>query len=139
MLEDTDIAVVDRPVDPAIANDWFAVGQSGDAAPGQPLRRRLMQREIEVRRDASGMLSAHTDSAAPCAARDHCGCIFVCLGATPKPLFALPEFDAPGRRFVYMGAIGVHTGGLRVVENFLDMAHFPFVHSHILGTEEATE
>ncbi len=141
MLEDKDTTVIDRPVDPAIANDWFAIGQSSDAAPGQTLRRRLMQRDIEVCRDGSGTLAARVVDvdAAPCAARDHCGCIFVCLGAAPKPLFALPDFDTPGRRFVYMGAIGVHTGGLRVVENFLDMAHFPFVHSHILGTEEATE
>lgn len=141
MLEDHDSAVVDRPVDPAIANDWLAIGQSSDAAPGQTLRRRLIQREVEVRRDASGVLSASVTGAskAPCTARDHCGCIFVCLGAKPKPMFALPEFETPGRRFVYMGAIGVHTGGLRVVENFLDMAHFPFVHSYILGTEESTE
>jgi len=33
MLEDTDIAVVDRPVDPAIANDWFAVGQAATPRP----------------------------------------------------------------------------------------------------------
>ena len=141
MRNETDSTVIDHPVDPAIANDWFAVGQSLDIAPGQTLRRRLMQREIEIRRDASEGLSARVvgASTAACAARDHCGCVFVCLGDAPKPLFALPEFDAPGRRFVYMGAIGVHTGGLRVVENFLDMAHFPFVHSHILGTEAATE
>ena len=139
MLEEHTVAVC--PVDPAIADDWFAIGQCSDAEAGRTLRRRLMQREIEIRRDAEGALAACVagDPAAPCAARDHCGCIFVCLGNAPKPLFALPEFDAPGRRFVYMGAIGVHTGGLRVVENFLDMAHFPFVHAHILGTEEATE
>lgn len=141
MLEDNGNRVVDRPVDPAIASDWFAIGQSSDAAHGRTLRRRLMQRDIEVRRGASGALSACIADApeAPCSARDHCGFVFVCIGDAPKPLFALPEFETPGRRFVYMGAIGVHTGGLRVVENFLDMAHFPFVHSHILGTEEATE
>ncbi|VTU38838.1 Phthalate 4,5-dioxygenase oxygenase reductase subunit [Variovorax sp. PBS-H4] len=129
-------------LDPALADDWFAVAAGSDAvASGPPLRRRLLDREIEVRRDARGALCARiTDAAsAPCVARDHCGCIFVCLGDAPRPLFALDEFEAPGRRFVYMGAIGVHTGGLRVVENFLDMAHFPFVHAHILGTEEATE
>ncbi|MFW5835161.1 MAG: aromatic ring-hydroxylating dioxygenase subunit alpha, partial [Pseudomonadota bacterium] len=29
--------------------------------------------------------------------------------------------------------------GLRLVENFLDMAHFPFVHNHILGVVERPE
>jgi phenylpropionate dioxygenase-like ring-hydroxylating dioxygenase large terminal subunit len=33
----------------------------------------------------------------------------------------------------------VRASGLRVVENFLDMAHFPFVHTEILGTEEHAE
>ncbi|MGH6637020.1 MAG: 2Fe-2S iron-sulfur cluster-binding protein [Polaromonas sp.] len=141
MFNESAEALPDRAIDPAIANDWFAIGQSADVAPGMTLRRRLMARDIEVRREAGGRLTAAIAGAprSRCEARDHCGCLFVCLGDAPKPLFALPEFDTPGRRFVYMGAIGVHTGGLRVVENFLDMAHFPFVHSHILGTEEATE
>ncbi len=33
----------------------------------------------------------------------------------------------------------VRTSGLRIVENFLDMAHFPFVHTDILGAEPHTE
>ena len=37
------------------------------------------------------------------------------------------------------GAIHVRASGLRIVENFLDMAHFPFVHTDILGSEPHTE
>ncbi len=33
----------------------------------------------------------------------------------------------------------VNASGLRIVENFLDMAHFPFVHTNILGAEPHTE
>jgi phenylpropionate dioxygenase-like ring-hydroxylating dioxygenase large terminal subunit len=33
----------------------------------------------------------------------------------------------------------MRASGLRVVENFLDMAHFPFVHADILGSEPHTE
>ncbi|WP_083748978.1 2Fe-2S iron-sulfur cluster-binding protein [Pelomonas sp. KK5] len=131
-----------RPViDPAIENDWFAVARCDDLQGGQVLRRRLLQREIELRRSGAAGPAASVvgDADAPCAVREHCGHLFVCLGAEPKALFALPEFDQAGRRFLYMGAIGVHTGGLRVVENFLDMAHFPFVHAHILGSEDSTE
>ena len=126
-------------IDPAIANDWLAVDRSTRARPGTTLRKRLLGRDVDVRRAADGTLSATVVGGPAGAAVDHCGCVLVCLGDAPKPMFTLPEFDAPGRRFIYMGAIGVHTGGLRVVENFLDMAHFPFVHAHILGTEESTE
>ncbi|MNF91871.1 putative methylxanthine N7-demethylase NdmC [compost metagenome] len=33
----------------------------------------------------------------------------------------------------------VHVSGLRVVENFLDMAHFPYVHTGLLGAEPHTD
>jgi phenylpropionate dioxygenase-like ring-hydroxylating dioxygenase large terminal subunit len=33
----------------------------------------------------------------------------------------------------------VHACGPRIIENFLDMAHFPFVHAGILGAESHTE
>ena len=33
----------------------------------------------------------------------------------------------------------VKASGLRIVENFLDMAHFPFVHTDVLGAEPHTE
>lgn len=36
-------------------------------------------------------------------------------------------------------SVGVNTSSPRVVENFLDMAHFPFVHTDILGEEPHTE
>ena len=38
-----------------------------------------------------------------------------------------------GRRIVDCGGIGVASSGLRVVENFLDMGHFPYVHTGTLG------
>jgi len=33
------------------------------------------------------------------------------------------------------GAVNVRASGLRIVENFLDLAHFPYVHTDILGTD----
>jgi len=45
----------------------------------------------------------------------------------------LPEIDgAPARRIV-SGPHDVATSAPRVVENFLDMSHFPFVHEGLLG------
>ncbi len=55
------------------------------------------------------------------------------------PFPPLPEAEEPDRRLVCCGSIMVHASGLRVVENFLDMAHFPFVHTGILGAEPRTE
>ena len=37
------------------------------------------------------------------------------------------------------GSIGIHVSAPRAVENFLDMGHFPYVHTDILGAEPHTE
>ena len=67
------------------------------------------------------------------------GAIWLSFAATPKPIFDLPEFLEPVRRVVSAGATRIHVSGLRAIENFLDMAHFPFVHTDILGAEPLTE
>ena len=36
-------------------------------------------------------------------------------------------------------SIGIHVSAPRAVENFLDMGHFPYVHTDILGSEPHTE
>jgi phenylpropionate dioxygenase-like ring-hydroxylating dioxygenase large terminal subunit len=57
--------------------------------------------------------------------------------ATPLPAFAA-EADARLRK-VNCGPYDVDTSAPRVVENFLDMAHFGFVHEHWLGSRTAAE
>ncbi|MFN0301778.1 MAG: aromatic ring-hydroxylating dioxygenase subunit alpha [Burkholderiales bacterium] len=66
------------------------------------------------------------------------GHVWTSLGNPIRPLFAIPEAGEPDRRSCDPGSIGVHTGGLRAIENFLDLAHFPFVHAGILGAEPDT-
>ena len=61
------------------------------------------------------------------------------LGAPKADVPAIPEADEPDRRQVVCGNVFVRASGLRIVENFLDMAHFPFVHTDILGAEPHTE
>ena len=67
------------------------------------------------------------------------GYLWTSLGDPPAELFSFPEFDEPDRRNVATGAFGVHISAGRAIENFLDMGHFPFVHSGILGEEPHTE
>lgn len=54
----------------------------------------------------------------------------------------LPVFAAEGDtqlRKLNCGPYDVATSAPRIVENFLDMAHFGFVHEHWLGSREATQ
>jgi phenylpropionate dioxygenase-like ring-hydroxylating dioxygenase large terminal subunit len=65
------------------------------------------------------------------------GLAWVCLG-TPggnaPPRF--PEFADPALRKVWCGHYDVQSSAPRIVENFLDMAHFAFVHEGILGEQQ---
>ena len=68
------------------------------------------------------------------------GVVFAALGDAPSaPPEYFPEWDEPGVRQYHDVPVVVHACGPRIVENFLDMAHFPFVHAGILGAESHTE
>jgi len=62
------------------------------------------------------------------------GLIWVSLGEPAQPAPPpYPECADPNLRSVLCGPYEVKSSGPRIVENFLDMAHFPFVHAGILG------
>ena len=70
--------------------------------------------------------------------REHLGLVWVRLGAAhpesllaQPPAIALPE--GPGIRRVLCGPYAVATSFGRTLENFLDVAHFGFVHPGTLG------
>ncbi len=67
------------------------------------------------------------------------GFLWCCLGEPARDIVAVPEADEADRHLVTGGSIAVKVSGLRVVENFLDMGHFPFVHTDWLGCEPHTE
>ncbi len=67
------------------------------------------------------------------------GFIWTSLGAPAGELFPIPEYAEPDRVNMSCGSIGIHVSAPRAVENFLDMGHFPYVHTDILGAEPHTE
>jgi phenylpropionate dioxygenase-like ring-hydroxylating dioxygenase large terminal subunit len=67
------------------------------------------------------------------------GCLWTCLGEPSTDIFPIPEYFEPKRRNVSAGTIGVNVSAPRAIENFLDMGHFPYVHTDVLGAEPHTE
>ncbi len=63
------------------------------------------------------------------------GLIWGCLGEPVGDIFPYPEFDEKSRRIVFCGPYDLAASGPRIIENFLDMSHFPFVHEGILGDQ----
>jgi phenylpropionate dioxygenase-like ring-hydroxylating dioxygenase large terminal subunit len=125
----------------APVDEWFAVSAASRIGE-MPLSTRLLGRPLAVWRDT---LTGEPVAAPEIGARqryhaiDHYGCTWVALAAPRRALFTLPQYEQPGRRVIDCGAFGVHTSAPRVIENFLDMGHFPYVHTGILGEEPHTE
>ena len=99
----------------------------------------LMGEDITVARvgDDEAKVTAADGRALP--VRLRYGHVWTSLGAPDHELFDIPEADDPERRLVDVGIVRVQCSPLRAVENFLDIAHFPFVHTDILGAEPHTE
>jgi phenylpropionate dioxygenase-like ring-hydroxylating dioxygenase large terminal subunit len=122
--------------DPNVRQDWLTVGPASrlqHSSALAPVLTRLLGAPLHLWRDSAGRPHCRVHGQA-LVVQERYGYLWVCTATPPaRPLFALPEFDEPGRRIVDCGGIGVATSGLRVVENFLDMGHFPYVHTGTLG------
>ncbi|MEO6013123.1 MAG: aromatic ring-hydroxylating dioxygenase subunit alpha [Devosia sp.] len=119
-------------VEAAALDQWYTIGAINDFAPGVSTRR-LLGHDLTITRTRDSFavdnLPVRTDY----------GHLWTTLGAPQRPLFDIPESREPDRRAVYCGAVRVRASGLRLIENFLDLAHFPYVHTDILGIEDKPE
>lgn len=121
--------------DPNMRSDWLVAGP----ASAEPRATRLLGETIRLWTDAGGTPQCRLGDE-PLAVQSRFGYFWVCPDGQPvRALFDFPEYAEPGRRTIDCGGIGVAVSGLRVVENFLDMAHFPFVHADYLGKVPHTE
>ncbi|NVK35973.1 MAG: aromatic ring-hydroxylating dioxygenase subunit alpha [Rhodobacteraceae bacterium] len=118
-------------------NDWYPVAMASELKPGCRLNRVLMEREIQISNDGDKTHAFEGSRVLPLQIRyDH---VWTSLGAPARPLFEIPEGEQDGRRLVACGRVHVRCSPLRAVENFLDIAHFPYVHTGILGAEDHPE
>lgn len=129
--------------DPVALNEWYAVETLSELTV-RPRLTRLLGQDIVVSRGADGSplvreidLAGQIGASLPVAERY--GCLWTSLGTPARPIFDIPEAAESDRRFVICGWVRMRASGPRVIENFLDMAHFPFVHTEILGAEPNTE
>ena len=128
-----------RPAEKAALDQWYCVEALQDIMIGRTPNR-LLGVDLVVSRDDAGAIRVTVKgNDAPLPTRERYGYLWTTLGTPPTNLPSIPEADETGRRVIVCGAISVRTSGLRIVENFLDMAHFPFVHTDILGAEPHTE
>jgi len=61
------------------------------------------------------------------------GLVWVSLGNPTQDIASFPEWEEPSYRPILCGPYHFQSSGFRAIENFLDVAHFPFVHGEFLG------
>ncbi len=131
-----------RTSDSASLNQWYVIGSLADYPAGTTRSTRLLGADLDVKSLGKGNITI--TERGPVGPRplpvdlryDH---VWTTLGTPARDIFDMPEWHEADRRPVPCGAIRVRASGLRVVENFLDLAHFPYVHTDVLGTESRPE
>jgi len=133
-----------KTTDRVALDQWHAIGTCAHIPLGAARKTKLLGQDIEIVRSDSGAFACyelHADgSAAPvphlC---EMYGFLWVCLGTPAQPIVAIPEFAETGRRLILRGVIGVASSPQRVIENFIDLSHFSFIHTGTLGGYDNAE
>jgi phenylpropionate dioxygenase-like ring-hydroxylating dioxygenase large terminal subunit len=140
-------------IDPVTLNLWYPIVAIGDAKPGIVGATRLLEQAISFAVGNAGQAAAWrsrpdlragdpVDIAAvadPLPSITAYGYLWTSLGSPAADIFPIPQYAEPDRRNIAAASIGVNVSAPRAIENFLDMGHFPYVHTGILGIEPHTE
>ncbi len=127
-------------VDEFARNSWHPIAQLELLVAGSTTVTQLLGESITIVTDDDGTHSVIASTSGVALAKlEQYHILWACLGEPSGPLFEIPQVDEADRRVLHAGTVGVHVSAPRAVENFLDMAHFPYVHTDILGVEPFTE
>jgi phenylpropionate dioxygenase-like ring-hydroxylating dioxygenase large terminal subunit len=133
-MNETKIGLDDR----VALDQWHIVGALEDLAVGRAKTTPLLGTTVTLLRAADDSVTATADGRA-LPVREKFGYVWTALGDPSGEVFDIPEYDEPDRRNMNAASMGVHVSAPRAVENFLDLAHFAFVHTNYLGVEPHTE
>lgn len=129
--------------DATALNEWVPCAYADQLAPGGQMETMVLGQPIRLSRAADGSYACTTlengQAGRDLPVDERFTCIFTTLGDKPRPLPIIKQFDESDRKIANSGSVGVNACPYRIVENFLDMAHFCFVHTDILGAPDKTE
>jgi phenylpropionate dioxygenase-like ring-hydroxylating dioxygenase large terminal subunit len=125
-------------LDPVIRDLWHVAGVAEQVPAGGGRAAMLFDQPLTLTRAADGTPGVADAAGAPLPVLERYGFLWTSLG-DPAPLFPISEYDEPDRKNVCTGSVQIRVSAPRAIENFLDMGHFPFVHTGLLGEEPHTE
>lgn len=124
--------------DPVALDEWYPVENSATVTADHPVDTLLLGSPIQLGRGPDGVPKV-TRRGRDLPARERYGFLWTTLGAPVHEVVEITEAAEADRRYVACGWVTFRTSAPRLVENFLDMAHFPFVHTDVLGAEDRAE
>jgi|TARA_B110000263_G_C15293154_1_gene504309 phenylpropionate dioxygenase-like ring-hydroxylating dioxygenase large terminal subunit len=126
--------------DKLLLDDWHVVASLEILSQEIPFKTILFEQSILVSLSAYGKpIVNSTLDGREMLSKIQYGFVWTCCGTPKRDIVSISETLEEDRIIVSGGSFGVHVSGLRVVENFLDMGHFPFIHNGWLGEEPHTE
>ncbi|OMQ34455.1 aromatic ring-hydroxylating dioxygenase subunit alpha [Ensifer sp. 1H6] len=147
------MAKTNRCSDPVVLNLWHPLGALAEIPADTVVDTVLLEEQLSFAVGLGGAVAVWRSRAEHCAGDNidpafvsnalpvkvAYGYVWASLGSPPDELFAIPEYDETDRRRLNAATFGVNVSAPRAIENFLDMGHFPYVHTDILGVEPHTE
>ena len=147
------MAKTSRCLDPVVLNLWHPLGALAEFPVDTVVDTVLLEERLSLAVGPSGAVAvwrsctdlvagdkidvASVSKSLP--AKVAYGYLWASLGSPPDELFPIPEYEETDRRRLNAATFGVNVSAPRAIENFLDMGHFPYVHTDILGVEPHTE
>jgi phenylpropionate dioxygenase-like ring-hydroxylating dioxygenase large terminal subunit len=128
---------MDASEDKSIWNAWYPVGSPIDIRRQQIKKTRLLDREIELTVHKTRIEAACDGRALPVVER--LGYAWTNLGQPSKLPQSLSEYYEFDRVTMNIWSTPLKCSGLRIVDNVIDNAHFPFVHPGVLGDQAHPE
>ncbi|MCU1396328.1 MAG: putative oxidoreductase, Rieske [2Fe-2S] region [Ilumatobacteraceae bacterium] len=131
---------------PELGAAWFAVAHGdevdatggADGADGTPIW--LLGRRWDLRRDAGELTATPADGQHPAAAVvEHLGLVWIAPETPNAPLPPLPGWHEAGFLTATCATVRTPVSAVQLIDNFMDAAHFPFVHPASFGVEDAFE
>ncbi|MBZ9869436.1 aromatic ring-hydroxylating dioxygenase subunit alpha [Mesorhizobium sp. BR1-1-9] len=126
-------------VDRELLNDWHIVADQESLSQDTPFATCLLGVDLSVHKCSNKIEVVRSDTGATLKSAQRYGFVWTCLDKPSRDIIYIPEANEADRHLVSGGSIAVKVSGLRAVENFLDMGHFPFIHTGWLGEEPHTE
>jgi phenylpropionate dioxygenase-like ring-hydroxylating dioxygenase large terminal subunit len=128
-------------IDQALYDDWHVIADIEGLQANSSRTTTLFEIELNIESNAQNdsFDVSISKTGQRIESKTRYGFLWACLGDPKQDIIEIMEAEEADRHVISGGSFGVHTSGLRVVENFLDMAHFPFVHTDYLGVEPHTE